>query len=102
MSEFAITDENMKKEVAKRKNGTALGIDDIQNFWWKKFKPAQKALRKAFTDLYGGTAMISEWWPSGRTVLLPKTKNIKDEKINVQLHTSVHHIRSRRAWWRNT
>ena len=24
--------------------------------------------------------MISEWWPSGRTVLLPKTKNLSDEK----------------------
>ena len=24
--------------------------------------------------------MILEWWPSGRTVLLPKTKNLSDEK----------------------
>ena len=24
--------------------------------------------------------MIPEWWPSGRTVLLPKTKNLRDEK----------------------
>ena len=80
VSEFAITDENMKKEVAKRKNWTAPGIDGIQNFWWKKFEPAQKALRKAFTDLYMDTAMIPEWWPSGRTVLLPKTKNLNDEK----------------------
>ena len=24
--------------------------------------------------------MIPEWWPSGRTVLLPKTKNLSDEK----------------------
>ena len=24
--------------------------------------------------------MIAEWWPSGRTVLLPKTKNLSNEK----------------------
>ena len=24
--------------------------------------------------------MIPEWWPSGRTVLLPKIKNLRDEK----------------------
>ena len=80
VSEFAITDQNMKKEVAKRKNWTAPGIDRIQNFWWKKFETAQKALRKAFTDLCMDTAMIPEWWPSRRTVLLPKTKNLSDEK----------------------
>ena len=31
--------------------------------------------------------MISEWWPSGRTVLLPKTENLSDEK-NYRLTTS--------------
>ena len=80
VSEFAITDENMNKEVAKRKNWAASGIDDIQNFWGKKFEPAQKALSKAFTDLHVDTAMIPERWPSGRTALLPKTKNLRDEK----------------------
>ena len=40
VSEFAITDENMKKEIAERKNWTATGIDGIQNFWWKKIKLA--------------------------------------------------------------
>ena len=32
VSEFAITDENIKKESAKRKIWRALGIDGIQNF----------------------------------------------------------------------
>ena len=70
----------MKKEVAKRKNWTAPGIDGILNFWWKKFEPAQKALMKAFTDLYVDTAMTPEWWPSRRTALLPEIKNLSDEK----------------------
>ena len=61
VSEFAITDKNMKKEIAKRENWTTTGIDGIQNFWWKKFESPQKALRTAFTGLYVNTAMISEW-----------------------------------------
>ena len=44
-SEFAITDE----------------IRWWKKFhWWKKFELAQKALRKAFTELYMDTAMIPE------------------------------------------
>ena len=32
VSEFSITDENMKKEIAKGKNWTTPGIDGIKNF----------------------------------------------------------------------
>ena len=81
ITEFRITDENLMREVAKRKNWTtAPGIDGIQNFWWKKFEPAQKALRRAFGEIYENTAMIPDWWPSGRTVMPPKTKDLSDEK----------------------
>ena len=80
VSQFEITEEKLRREASKRKNWTAPGIDGIQNFWWKKFIPAQKALAKAFTMIYEDTTMIPEWWPSGRTVLLPKTKNLSDEK----------------------
>ena len=79
-SQFEITEEKLRREASKRKNWTAPGIDGIQNFWWKKFIPALKALAKAFTMIYEDTTMIPEWWPSGRTVLLPKTKNLSDEK----------------------
>ena len=41
----------MKREVAKRKGWTAAGIDRIQNYWWKKLEPAQKALTTAFTKI---------------------------------------------------
>ena len=42
VNKFNITFEKMKKEVAKRKGWTSQGIDDIQNYWWKKLEPAQK------------------------------------------------------------
>ena len=32
VSEFAITDENIEKEIAKQKNWKKQGIDGIQNF----------------------------------------------------------------------
>ena len=80
VSQFEITEEKLRKETSKRKNWTAPGIDGIQNYWWKKFTSAQKALAKSFTILYQDTFRIPEWWPLGRTVLLPKTKNPSDEK----------------------
>ena len=80
ISQFEVTEEKLRREATKRKNWTAPGIDDIQNFRWRKFIPAQEALAKAFTMIYEDTTMIPEWWPSGRTVLLPKMKNLSDEK----------------------
>ena len=43
--------EKVKKEVVKRKGWTAPGIDGIQNFWWKKLEPTQKALTRAITKI---------------------------------------------------
>ena len=80
VSQFEVTEEKLRKETSKRKNWTAPGIDGIQNYWWKKFTSAQKALAKAFTSLYQDTSRMPEWWLSGRTVLLPNTKNLSDEK----------------------
>ena len=80
VSQFEITEEKLRKETSKRKNWTAPGIDGIQNYWWKKFTSTQKALAKSSTSLYQDTSRIPEWWPSGRTVLLPKMKNLSDEK----------------------
>ena len=80
VGEFGTTEEKPRKETSKRKNWTAPGVDGIQNVWWKTFIPVQKALGKVFTMLYEDTAMTPEWWPSGRTALLPKTKNLGDKK----------------------
>ena len=44
VSEFGITEEKLRKEISKRKNWTAPGVDGIQNFWWKKFLPKQRYL----------------------------------------------------------
>ena len=53
INESNITFEKVKKEVAKRNGWTAPEIDGIQNYWWKKLEPSQKALTRAFTKNQG-------------------------------------------------
>ena len=79
VNEFNITLGKVKKEVEKRKGWTAPGIGRIQNYWWKKLEPTQKALIKGFTKIEEDNTNIPTWWPTGRTVLSPKTKNLEDE-----------------------
>ena len=80
VNDFTVTFDKVKKEIAKRTGWTAPGSDGIQNYWWKKFESAQKALTRAFTKLKEDNSMIPIWWPTGRMVLLPETKNLEDEK----------------------
>ena len=40
----------------------------------------QKFLLSAFKRIISGNSMIPEWWLTGRTVLLAKTKDLSDEK----------------------
>ena len=77
---FYISFEKVKKDVSKRKRWTAPGIEGIQNYWWKKLEPAQKALTRAFTKIKEDNTNISTWWPTGRIVLLPKTKSLENKK----------------------
>ena len=73
VKEFNITFEKVKKEVAKRKGWPAPGIDGIQSYWWKKLEPTQKALTRASTKIKEDNTNIPTRWPTGITVLLPKT-----------------------------
>ena len=38
VQEFTIIKKKSHQTVKKQKNWSALGIDGVQNFWWKKFK----------------------------------------------------------------
>ena len=80
VKEFNIIEENLTIEANKRKNWTTPRIDGIQNFRWKRLKPARKALKIAFEKIKNDNKLIPVWWPSGKTVLLPKTKDLSDEK----------------------
>ena len=80
VKEFEITKNGLISEIKKKKNWTAPGVDRIQNFWWKTFRPAQKALKKVFEQIRDNNRLIPTWWPLGRTVLTTKSKDLNDEK----------------------
>ena len=80
VKEFEITKNGLISEIKKKKNWTAPGVDGIQNFWWKTFRPAQKALKKVFEQIRDNNRLIPTWWPLGRRVLITKSKDLSDEK----------------------
>ena len=80
LKEFNIAEETLKKETKKKKNWTTPGIDGIKNFWWKRLNPARRGLKRALEQIKDNDDLLPVWWPSGRTELLPKTKDLTDEK----------------------
>ena len=80
IKEFNITEETLEKQIKKRNNQIAPGTDGVQNFWWKSLKPARRGLKREFEEVKDSNDLIPVWWPSGRTMLLPKTKDLTDEK----------------------
>ena len=73
-------EDKVVAEIRKRKNLKAPDIDRIQNYWWKRFQTAQKALTRAFKRMKNDYNMIPVWWLTGRTVQIPKTKDISNEQ----------------------
>ena len=71
--EFKIEEEDLKKEIGKRKNWSVPGIDGIQNFWWKKFPSIQVNLVKIMMKWSKNPEELVQWLASGKTILIPKT-----------------------------
>ena len=91
VKEFDVTEEKLTEIIKKRKNWSSPGIDGIQNYWWKKFKPAQQALCRALRRIKENHSLIPDWFPAGRTVMLPKTNelsNVKERRPITCLNTS--------------
>ena len=60
---------------AKRlRNWAAPGPDGIQGFWIKRFPALRPVLLSYFNDMLNG-ANIPVWFPTGRTVLIPKASD---------------------------
>lgn len=76
VKEFVVTREDLAKVVKRRKNWSAPGIDGIQNFWWKRFKEAWDALRRAMVRWKQEVDRIPRWLTFGRSVLSPKTEDL--------------------------
>ena len=70
----------MHSIVKSRKNWSAPRIDGIQKYWWKNLKGAWKSLLKCFDRWLDQPDEVPQWLAQGRTVLLPKTKELGYEK----------------------
>ena len=75
-----ITEEILYGTVKKRKNWSAPGIDGIPNFYWKKLRGTWSALLRCFNLWIEQPGEIPAWLTQGRTVLLPKTEELSNEK----------------------
>ena len=58
VKEFSTTEDTFEKETEKRKNWTAPGIDVIQDFWWKRSKPARRELKRTFEQVKDNSDLI--------------------------------------------
>ena len=68
VKEFEITENGLISEIKKKKNWAAPGVDGIQNFWCKRFRPAQKALKKELEQIRDDNRLIPTWWPLRTTI----------------------------------
>ena len=80
VQEFTITEKKLHQTVKKRKNWSAPGIDGVQNFWWKKFRGTWSAILRCFNQSLELPDEIPDWLTHGRTVLLPKTEDLSNER----------------------
>ena len=48
IQEFTIIEKKLYGTVKKRKNGSAPGINGVQNFWWKKFRGTWSSILRCF------------------------------------------------------
>ena len=70
----------MHQTFNKRKNWSAPGIVGVQNFGWKKFRGTGSAILRCFNQWLEQPDEMPDWLPQGRTVLLPKTEDISNER----------------------
>ena len=73
---FVVQVEDVRKVVRKKKNWSSLGINVIQNFWWKKLKSLWGSMAHAFNIIIGDLEQTSTWNGTGRTAMLPKETDI--------------------------
>ena len=78
--DFTITEKKLCETIRKRKNWSAPGIDGIPNFWWKKMNGAWSSLIQCFKQWVDQPEEILEWMTQGRTVLLPKSEDLSNER----------------------
>ena len=80
VQEFKIIEKKLHQTVKKQKNWPVPGIDGVQNFWWKNFRGTWSATLRCFNKWLEQLDEIPDWLTKGRTVLLPKTEDLSNER----------------------
>ena len=71
-----------------RNERIGLGIDGVQNLWWKKFRNlwwkkfrgTWSAILRCFNQWFEQLDEIPDWLTQGRTVLLRKAEDLSNER----------------------
>ena len=80
VQEFKIIEKKLHQTVKKQKNLPVPGIAGVQNFWWKNFRGTLSATLRCFNKWLEQLDEIPDWLTKGRTVLLPKTEDLSNER----------------------
>ena len=80
VEEMTVEMKKLQHILKKRKNWSAPGIDGIQNFWWKKLTSTWRPLTNTIKCWIYRPELIPTWITHGRTVLIPKSEELLDEK----------------------
>ena len=62
--------------LRRLRNWASPGPDGIQGYWWKRMTSTHDFLCLHFHQFLKGDIPISPWFPRGRTLLLPKCKDL--------------------------
>ena len=80
VEEMTVEMGKLQHILKKRKNWSESGIDGIQNAWWKKLTNTWRPLTNAMNCWIDRPELIPTWITHGRTVLIPKSEELSDEK----------------------
>ena len=94
-----MTEKDLQDVAKKRKNWSAPGIDGITNYWWKTLTATRKPLARAMQKWVDDNTTIPQWIAVGRTVLLPKAKDLSSEGISAKFMKE--HAEENEIWDRN-
>ena len=78
-SEFKVTEKDLQDVAKKKKNWSAPSIEGMTNYWWKTSTATRKPLARAMQKWVDDNTTIPQWIAVGRTVLLPKAKDLSSE-----------------------
>ena len=83
-----MTEKDLQDVAKKKKNWSIPGIDGITNYWQKTLTATRKPLARAMQIWVDDNTTIPQWIAVGRTVLLPKAKDLSSRVCHQKKSTA--------------